>query len=314
LSFLGSIGSIFSRVGTAIVTGGTSELARLVAPGLVQSLEGKLFPTSVSDVVSTAALVAGVSPASIAGVKAGNLFNAAGNYFYTPPPAPAPTPSTLLPSFPLYNEQGIPYAPVDPMAFTPGAVIPGGNMSLNLNQLLGSVSSIFGGSQNPTFQNIADVAGIAQNFTPAPTYATPVASRSPGAALPSVGGMAARALAGVGAKFAQKFPNLAAGINAWRIQGKNVTRKRLYAMMKRFGPDFLITAGILSAAAVAELMMAGPGTRRMNPGNVKALRRSMRRLESFHHLCTRADKLRRPRSRHKTVIRGGRTQEFIRQG
>jgi hypothetical protein len=83
-------------------------------------------------------------------------------------------------------------------------------------------------------------------------------------------------------------------------------------MLKRFGPEVLITGGILSAAAVSELMVAGPGHRRMNPGNVKALRRSMRRLESFHHLCVRADKLKRPRSRKACKTGGG--SQFVRQG
>jgi len=40
--------------------------------------------------------------------------------------------------------------------------------------------------------------------------------------------------------------------------------------------------------------------RRMNPGNVRALRRSMRRIESFHRLCVRADSLRRPGRRTST--------------
>lgn len=42
--------------------------------------------------------------------------------------------------------------------------------------------------------------------------------------------------------------------------------------------------------------------RRMNPGNVKALRRSMRRLESFHKLCGKADML---RSRRRSPGRKG---------
>jgi hypothetical protein len=83
----------------------------------------------------------------------------------------------------------------------------------------------------------------------------------------------------------------ATGIQALRNKGANVTRSSLYSMMKRFGPDFLIGGGILGAAAVSELAMAGPGRRRMNPGNVKALRRAHRRMKSFHHVCQVNDTL-----------------------
>lgn len=118
-------------------------------------------------------------------------------------------------------------------------------------------------------------------------------------AVPAIAGGAARAGAVVGRTFFNKFPNLATAIQKFRNVGQHVTRSQLYGMLKRFGPDFLITGGILTAAAVSELMVAGAGHRRMNPGNVKALRRSMRRLESFHHLCQKADKLRKPRARKK---------------
>lgn len=111
----------------------------------------------------------------------------------------------------------------------------------------------------------------------------------------AVGAAATRGV--VARSFFNKWPNLATAIQKLKNAGQNVTRAQLYSMLKRFGPDFLITAGILSAAAVSELMMAGAGRRRMNPGNVSALRRSMRRLESFHHLCQKSDKLRRPRAR-----------------
>lgn len=99
------------------------------------------------------------------------------------------------------------------------------------------------------------------------------------------------ALARIGSRFALKFPNLAAALEGFRAAGKNVTRSQLWSLLKRFGPDFLIAGGILSAAAISELMMAGPGRRRMNPGNVKALRRAHRRMKSFHHVCQINDTL-----------------------
>jgi len=121
----------------------------------------------------------------------------------------------------------------------------------------------------------------------------------------------ARAGAVVGRGFFNKFPNLATAIQGYRNMGKNITRAKLYSLMRRFGPELLISGGILSAAAVSELMMAGPGRRRMNPGNVKALRRSLRRLESFDKLCHRVQRHTRRRS---TKRHTGTAATFVRQG
>jgi hypothetical protein len=53
--------------------------------------------------------------------------------------------------------------------------------------------------------------------------------------------------------------------------------------------------------------------RRMNPGNVKALRRSMRRVESFHKLCGKADML-RSRGRRRPTKGCKDSGTFVRQG
>lgn len=121
--------------------------------------------------------------------------------------------------------------------------------------------------------------------------AVPVMAKVPQVipALPSVGGAVARAGAAVGRKFFDKWPNLAVGLQKLKNAGQNVNRAKLYSMLKRFGPDFLISAGILTAAAVSELAMAGPGHRRMNPANSKALRRAARRIKGFHKLCSHSD-------------------------
>lgn len=118
------------------------------------------------------------------------------------------------------------------------------------------------------------------------------------AAVPSIvrgGAMVARG-------FFNRFPSLAVGIQALRAKGATVTRSSLYSLMKRFGPDFLIGGGILTAAAVSELAMAGPGRRRMNAGNVKALRRAHRRMKAFHNVCRTNDTL--LGGRRKTSKRG----------
>lgn len=192
----------------------------------------------------------------------------------------------------------------------PSLLIPntGANpMALDLGGLLGSVGSIFGGNQNPVFNGISNVANLASNFVP-----QPVAMRLPGAGTtaPMIRGISpGRAIVGRG--FFNRYPNLATGIQGLRNMGRNVTRSQLYSMLKRFGPELMISGGILTAAAISELMQAGSGRKRMNPGNVKALRRSMRRVEAFHKICVRADTLRKPR-RSKPCKTSG--SQFVRQG
>lgn len=161
-------------------------------------------------------------------------------------------------------------------------------MAFNVGQFLGGIGQAFGGSSNPYISTIGNLANLGSSFVPQPVAQRGgggppmVLPRSPIQRMPM-------GRAGVGRSLFNRFPNLAAGINALRMAGKNVTRASLYSMVRRFGPDFLISGGILSAAAISELMMAGPGRRRMNPANAKALRRSVRRIKSFHKLCASTD-------------------------
>lgn len=180
-------------------------------------------------------------------------------------------------------------------------------MALDIPGILGSVGGIFGGNQNPYFQGISNIATLAGQFAP-----QPVAMRLPvpRPTVPMVGG-AALGRSVVGRGFFNRYPNLATSMQALRNMGRNITRSQLYSMLKRFGPELMITGGILTAAAVSELIQAGSGRKRMNPGNVKALRRSMRRVEAFHKICMRADTLRKPR-RSKPCKTSG--SQFVRQG
>ena len=80
---------------------------------------------------------------------------------------------------------------------------------------------------------------------------------------------------------------------------KNITLSGTISLAKKLG-QFIKDPAVIAASmgiAVSELALllsanAGRKRRRMNPGNVTALRRSMRRVESFHRLCSRADMLR----------------------
>lgn len=178
------------------------------------------------------------------------------------------------------------------------ALVPGGGavkMAVNLGNIFGAVSNAFSGSNNPYFNAVSNVATLAGQFVP-----TPVAMRLPApnalAVRPPMG--AVRALQGVGRGFFQKYPNLATSLQQLRDRGMMVKRSQLYNMLKRFGPEVLITGGLLTAAAVNELMVAGAGHRRMNAANGKALHRAARRIKSFHKMCGTIDLLKtRGRSR-----------------
>ena len=81
-----------------------------------------------------------------------------------------------------------------------------------------------------------------------------------------------------------------------RGQGLRATVSWLAQMLRKFGP----AAGVGFLASWVEDQIANMAVweahtlkrRRMNPANVKALRRSARRIESFHRLCKRVDVLR----------------------
>jgi hypothetical protein len=282
-----------ARVGTAIVTGGTSELIGLVSPELRTKTGQLLFPTTLQQGLTTASLVALPAAYTAADVNfykaAGYVFDPKAKAFIDPvsqrlkqqalqAPAPIPQPSNLT----------------------------GASMGFDLGGLLSSVSNIFGGNQNPVFNAVSQGAQVAQNFLPTPSYGNtygiapqPVAARAPQVMAPAL-----RSIGTVGRGFFNKYPNLATAIQALRNQGRNVKRSQLYSMLKRFGPDLLISGGILTAAAVSELMVAGPGRRRMNPANAKALRRAAGRIRSFHKLCTHTDLL-KTRGRRSSNSRCG---------
>jgi len=70
---------------------------------------------------------------------------------------------------------------------------------------------------------------------------------------------------------------------------------KIFRRMGRvLGPTAIAAALGITVAEMGMLILADSQRprRRMNAGNVKALRRSMRRIESFHRLCVRADSLR----------------------
>ena len=184
----------------------------------------------------------------------------------------------------------------DRVGYVPATFNAGGTMSFAdgdssggfFDNLFGGFNQALQGGLGGTLLNLGTQAAqgfISQQFAPQPVGMTQTM-----AAVPAVIG-AGRAVATVGRGFFNRFPNLATAIQSLRNRGANISRSSLYSAMRRFDPEMLVSGGILTEAAVSELAIAGPGRRRMNPGNVKALRRAHRRMKSFHHLCTDNDLL-----------------------
>lgn len=96
--------------------------------------------------------------------------------------------------------------------------------------------------------------------------------------------------------------------------GKNVTLRAAMIIIRRLGkylqsPSAIGAAIGLSVSELSQLItaasLAGSHGRRMNAGNVKALRRAHRRIRSFHKLCGDNDRLKAPRRRapaRRTVV------------
>lgn len=275
----GNISKAATSFTTIVTSGGLSTVSPQIKAAL-DPVIGKLYDPKLI-------------PAVIGATTKIPLLNAGGAYSVGPqpflgsiqlPPAPVIAPPLPIPAAYVPPVQPIPTQGVQPMG-------------LDLSSILGTVSNIFGGGQNPVFDTLSGVAGLTAAAIRPPTPLPAPVPRVP-VPVPRAGVPGGRSLF-------NRFPNLAAGLNALKLAGKNVTRSQLYSMLKRFGPDFLITAGILSAAAVAELMMAGPGRRRMNPANSKALRRAARRIKSFHRLCQHTDLIKTRRSAPRGFSRCG---------
>jgi hypothetical protein len=193
-----------------------------------------------------------------------------------------------LPTLTSPTYEPIGYKPGGPMSFADGT-----SDGFDLSNVFGGINQALQGGLGQSLLGLGTQLGsayISSSFGPVysgiPGTSGPVAQP----VMSSVPAIARGAMV-VGRSLFNRFPNLATAIQRLRNAGANVTRSRLWSLMKRFGPDFLISGGILTAAAASELAMAGPGRRRMNPGNIKALRKAHRRMKSFHHVCKTNDML-----------------------
>lgn len=93
--------------------------------------------------------------------------------------------------------------------------------------------------------------------------------------------------------------------------GRNVSFRAAIIIIRRLmktlgSPQAVAVALGITMSEIATLLtaqaMAGSSGRRMNVGNVKALRRAHRRIKGFHKLCGENDRLRAPRRRSSPKV------------
>jgi len=261
---IGGIAGAFSsgniqRAVAAVGTGGLTEVSRAtgVLPGLPDVAESVLAPTSFSDLNVGAQLFAD----------------------------PGSTLATVVTG-------------QSPTLGTAGGTPVGGNLLGGIGGILGTVSG-FGGTPGA----VAQIgSSFLQGFLPT--------QRQVGGSGVAVGPTAQQTLAaapmikGAAAAVTSFVAPILAKMSA--SMGKNITLRAAMIIIRRLGkflqsPTAIAAAVGLSVAELSTLMtasaIAGSSGRRMNVGNVKALRRAHRRIKSFHKLCGDNDMLRKPRTR-----------------
>ncbi len=153
--------------------------------------------------------------------------------------------------------------------------------------ILGSIGNvgaqIVTGSRQPTMQTIASGPVMGAGL----------------AAAPQMGPQIMAGARAVGAGVQRALIALATTIGA-RTMTLN-RAMRIYRKIRKFVVDPFIIAQImgLTIDQLGELLIADSQRtrRRMNPGNIGALRRAHRRIEGFHRICGKNDKLRATRRR-----------------
>ena len=190
----------------------------------------------------------------------------------------------------------------------------GPDMAFNLAPFIQGITGVVGaaGQQlgNPLLQQVAGIgSSFAQAFLPTPSITgsfVPQPQIQAPVAPPVVQTMSAAPAVRATSALAVQTAMLLAKVRA-RF-GKNLSLSAALSRIRSLGkvlePTVVASAVGLTAAELASLIVAGSARkrRRMNPANVHALRRSARRIESFHKLCSRVDVLRSRRSRSSRSI------------
>jgi len=258
------------RVVAAVATGGASEVARKIVGGsTVDKITNVFIPTSLKQIATSATVAASAFVPALAPVAAAQVLG-------SPPP-----------------------------------VGTSGGMPMNLgNVLQGFLPALntLGGVQNGYGTAAQIGSSLISGFFPA---SGPVQASVPQSAFPVMQTSMAAAPIIRGATSA--ITEFVAPILARMSQalGKNITLRAAMIIIRRLGktlgsPSAVAAAVGLSLSELSSLLTAnaikGSSGRRMNPGNVRALRRAHRRIKSFHKLCGDNDRLRAPRRRSTKVI------------
>ena len=171
----------------------------------------------------------------------------------------------------------------------------GGLVSRTLD-LFGRSGGVLGGAANVG-------SAVLSSFLPA---------QGPIVGLPQVNGVTAQPVMAAGLRLPSIAGALAVTIQPILIKiatflgRRTLTLKETIKIIRRFSkllaPAAIATVLGITVVELGQLILADAQRprRRMNPANVRALRRSMRRIESFHRLCVKADTLRRPGRRSST--------------
>lgn len=193
-------------------------------------------------------------------------------------------------------------------------------MALNVGGLLQGVAGIFGGNQNPYFQTVSSVAGLASNFfqpsanvpavaAPRPMPMSPTLVSGP-VALPRIGVALTQEVFNAGnkmlARLGLRFPATTSGFTS--VLRRALLSVASLARRTPVGTMVSVLIGLGLTAYEANLLTVWHSQRRrgrrINPSNSKALRRAVRRIKSFHKLCTHTDVI-RSRGRSRTSARCG---------
>lgn len=247
------------RVIAGVATGGLTEVARAtgIAPGLPDLAESVLAPTSLGDLSTSLSAIQNPGGAVAQAITG-----------------------------------------VEPIGSTGGMPV-GGNFLGGLAGVLNTTSGFGGG-----IGQLSQIGqGFLSGFLPAqgPISGRPLATQGPApiqtmAATPIIRGATQAVMGVIGPILAKLSNNL----------GKSISLRAAMIIIRRMGkilqsPTAIAAALGLTIGELEQILVAnsvqGSQGRRMNPGNVKALRRAHRRINSFHKLCSDNDRLKTPRRR-----------------
>jgi hypothetical protein len=314
---MSNIFSTIARVGTAIVTGGTSELIRLAGGGsIAEQVQQGLFPTTPQQILQTASLIAPFTPAkAIVPLTLGISSQIV---------------SEQLAKGATWNDQFRTWIPAG-FQIIKGSLFPipkppiqgAQPMALNIGGILGTIGNIFGGAQNPIFEGISGAANIASQFFPTPTSNLPAISQPMmqptrvAAAMPMIRGMGtmltkevfdagSKLLARLGIPYGASTGSFTSALKRALGSVASLARRTPAGTL----PNLLIGLGLgsLEAYLLTAWQAQRKRGRRMNPANAKALRRAARRIRSFHKLCTHTDLI-RTHSRSRSSVRCGKCRK-----